>query len=431
MKLKINENLLKKVNKKIQYPNLIINQKEIKIRIRDNIRTTNDYSPSIFSFSYDQKSPNKLINSTKKKNSFFNNSINNRILNSKFINKYNNLLCRKHKENIKNKLFNKATSTSDSLDSSFNKEMKTNYFIKSFNKNEEQNEGLFIQRRIIELSKIRRSKLNNQNKNKNNQSNNQSNYATNSIKKSDSIRKYQTIFSKYNIKESKENQKYQELVQNFELFSSRYSINEFIKNENSKRLLTPKKILINHKIPKIEINTKTKNEKYTKTETSKISKNNTLLIIPKLVQMPNIENLKKFRNFHKPIFFCQKESVKNNINLMIKNNKKEKQFRLSAMTQTFWNKKNKILLLNKVNSIEKEKDKNNSNSKIMKYTPINLNGFAKIPNRLIKLDKYGNKLEQINENIKSKKGDINHVYSFQKLKENIFNKFSLIKKNIK
>ena len=75
MKLKINENLLKKVNKKIQYPNLIINQKEIKIRIRDNIRTTNDYSPSIFSFSYDQKSPNKLINSTKKKNSFFNNSI--------------------------------------------------------------------------------------------------------------------------------------------------------------------------------------------------------------------------------------------------------------------------------------------------------------------------------------------------------------------
>ena len=75
---------------------------------------------------------------------------------------------------------------------------------------------------------------------------------------------------------------------------------------------------------------------------SKISKNKTLLIVPKLVQMPNIENLKKFRINHKPIFFCQKESVKNNINLMIKNNNKEKYFRLSAMYSKYWNKKTKI-----------------------------------------------------------------------------------------
>ena len=140
-------------------------------------------------------------------------------------------------------MFNKATSTSDSLDSSFNKEMKTNYFINSFNKSKEQKDCLIIQKRIIYLSKIKNIQINNQNKNKNNKSNNQSNYVTNSIKKSDSIKKYKTIFSKYNKKESKENQKPQELVQNFELFSSKYSINEFFKNENSKRLLTPKEIL--------------------------------------------------------------------------------------------------------------------------------------------------------------------------------------------
>ena len=61
MKLKINEKLLKKVNKKIQYPNLKINQKEIKIRFGDNIRLKNDCSPSSFSFSYAQKSPNNLF----------------------------------------------------------------------------------------------------------------------------------------------------------------------------------------------------------------------------------------------------------------------------------------------------------------------------------------------------------------------------------
>lgn len=432
MKLKINEKLLKKVNKKIQYPNLKINQKEIKIRFGDNIRLKNDCSPSSFSFSYDQKSPNNLFN-TPKKYSFVKNIINNRMLNSNSPNKYNNMLFKKNKENVKNRMFNKATSTSYSLDSSFNSEMKTNYFIKSFNKNKGQNDCLIIQKKIIDLSKIRNIQMNNNNKNKNNKSNNQSNYITNSIKKSDSIKKYQTILIKYNLKESKENEKPQELVQNLEFFSSRYSINEFMKNENSKRLLTPKKILINHKIPKIQIHNKTMNEKYAKTETSKISKNKTILIIPKFVQMPNIENLKKFRNNNKPIFFCQKESVKNNINLMIKNNNKEKYFRLSAMASNYWNKKNENLLLNKINSIEKEKDKNNSKSKIMKYTPVNLNGFAKIPNRLIKFDKYGNKLEEINDNnkTKNKEVNINNIYAFQKLKEHMLNKISLIKKKIK
>ena len=171
MKLKINENLLNKVNKKIQYPNLKINQKEIKIRFGDNIRLKNDCSPSSFSFSYDQKSPNNLFN-TPKKYSFVKNIINNRMLNSNSPNKYNNILFKKNKENVKNRMFNKATSTSYSLDSSFNSEMKTNYFIKSFNKNKGQNDCLIIQKKIIDLSKIRNIQMNNNNKNKNNKSNN-------------------------------------------------------------------------------------------------------------------------------------------------------------------------------------------------------------------------------------------------------------------
>ena len=264
------------------------------------------------------------------------------------------------------------------------------------------------------------------NKNKNNKTSIQTNYKTNSVKKKESSKKYQTIFSKYKIKETKDNEKPQELVQNFELLSSKYYINDLIDIENSKRLFTPRKKTINKEIPKMEFHNKTLNEKYYKTEASKNSKSNISLLMAKYIQIPNIENLKNFKNRHKPIFFCQKDSVIKNINLMIKNNKTEKNFRAGAMTSKYLDKKTINILFNKISSKEKEK---NSFFE-MRYTPINLNGFAKIPNRLIRLDRYGNKLEQINDNIKNKKGDINHIYAFQKLKEHMLNKFSLIKKNI-
>ena len=425
MTLKINEKQLKKVNKINPFPNLIINKKEIKIRLQDNSGISNDYYPSLFSFSYDHKSNNRFYNITKK-NYFAKCSINNRILNTKIEKKYNNLLDRKNTENIKNKLLNKAaSSTSDSLDNSFNKEMKNNNFFKSFYKNKEQNDFLIIRQKTFDLSRIKSSKM--YNKNKNNKTSIQTNYKTNSVKKKESSKKYQTIFSKYKIKETKDNEKPQELVQNFELLSSKYYINDIIDIENSKRLFTPRKKTINKEIPKLEFHNKTLNEKYYKTEASKNSKSNTSLLMAKYVQIPNIENLKNFKNRHKPIFFCQKDSVIKNINLMIKNNKTEKNFRAGAMTSKYLDKKTINILFNKISSKEKEK---NSFFE-MRYTPINLNGFAKIPNRLIRLDRYGNKLEQINDNIKNKKGDINHIYAFQKLKEHMLNKFSLIKKNIK
>ena len=425
MTLKINEKQLKKVNKINPFPNLIINKKEIKIRLQDNSGISNDNYHSLFSFSYDHKSNNRFYNITKK-NYFAKCSINNRILNAKIEKKYNNLLDRKNTENIKNKLLNKAaSSTSDSLDNSFNKELKNNYFFKSFYKNKEQNDFLIIRQKTFDLSRIKSSKM--YNKNKNNKTSIQTNYKTNSVKKKESSKKYQTIFSKYKIKETKDNEKPQELVQNFELLSSKYYINEFIDIENSKRLFTPRKKTINKEIPKMEFHNKTLNEKYYKTEASKNSKSNTSLLMAKYVQIPNIENLKNFKNRHKPIFFCQKDSVIKNINLMIKNNKTEKNFRAGAMTSKYLDKKTINILFNKISSKGKEK---NSFFE-MRYTPINLNGFAKIPNRLIRLDRYGNKLEQINDNIKNKKGDINHIYAFQKLKEHMLNKFSLIKKNIK
>ena len=132
------------MNKINPFPNLIINKKEIKIRLQDNSGILNDYYPSLFSFSYDHKSNNRFYNITKK-NYFAKCSINNRILNAKIEKKYNNLLDRKNTENIKNKLLNKAaSSTSDSLDNSFNKELKNNYFFKSFYKNKEQNDFLIF-----------------------------------------------------------------------------------------------------------------------------------------------------------------------------------------------------------------------------------------------------------------------------------------------
>ena len=433
MKLKINENLLKKMNNKFAFPNLIINQKEITIKEQDNIDISNDFSPLAFYFSLDQKIINKY-SKIAKKNSTGQNGVNNKILNTKLIRKYNNLLSRKNGESIKIKLFNKATSTSDSFDNSFNnKEMKSNYLIKSFNMNKDLNDCLIAHNRIFLLSKIKNTRMNNQNKNN-------QNIIINSLKKSDSSHKYQTIFSKNNLIEKKDDEKPQELIQNFELLSSKYSMNELIKIDKPKKLLTPKNEIINKEINNIirntELQNKTTNEKYIKTEESKISKNNTIILMPKYVQMPNLENLKNFQRNSRPIFYCQKDSVKKNINLMIQNNKNEKYLKLGEIAAKFWNKSNKNnrnninninILFNKKNLKQKEKEKN-TYSNGMKYSSINLNGFANIPNRLIKFDKHGNKM---NTSKNSMKGDLSHFHAFKKLKDKMLYKFSLIKNKFK
>ena len=433
MKLKINENLLKKMNNKFAFPNLIINQKEITIKEQDNIDISNDFSPLAFYFSLDQKIINKY-SKIAKKNSTGQNGVNNKILNTKLIRKYNNLLSRKNGESIKIKLFNKATSTSDSFDNSFNnKEMKSNYLIKSFNMNKDLNDCLIAHNKIFLLSKIKNSRMNNQNKNN-------QNIIINSLKKSDSSHKYQTIFSKNNLIEKKDDEKPQELIQNFELLSSKYSMNELIKIDKPKKLLTPKNEIINKEINNIirntELQNKTTNEKYIKTEESKISKNNTIILMPKYVQMPNLENLKNFQRNSRPIFYCQKDSVKKNINLMIQNNKNEKYLKLGEIAAKFWNKSNKNnrnninninILFNKKNLKQKEKEKN-TYSNGMKYSSINLNGFANIPNRLIKFDKHGNKM---NTSKNSMKGNLSHFHAFKKLKDKMLYKFSLIKNKFK
>ena len=433
MKLKINENLLKKMNNKFAFPNLIINQKEITIKEQDNIDISNDFSPLAFSFSLDQKIINKY-SKIAKKNSTGQNGVNNKILNTKLIRKYNNLLSRKNGESIKIKLFNKATSTSDSFDNSFNnKEMKSNYLIKSFNMNKDLNDYLIAHNRIFLLSKIKNTRMNNQNKNN-------QNIIINSLKKSDSSHKYQTIFSKNNLIEKKDDEKPQELIQNFELLSSKYSMNELIKIDKPKKLLTPKNEIINKEINNIirntELQNKTTNEKYIKTEESKISKNNTIILMPKYVQMPNLENLKNFQRNSRPIFYCQKDSVKKNINLMIQNNKNEKYLKLGEIAAKFWNKSNKNnrnninninILFNKKNLKQKEKEKN-TYSNGMKYSSINLNGFANIPNRLIKFDKHGNKM---NTSKNSMKGNLSHFHAFKKLKDKMLYEFSLIKNKFK
>ena len=433
MKLKINENLLKKMNNKFAFPNLIINQKEITIKEQDNIDISNDFLPLAFSFSLDQKIINKY-SKIAKKNSTGQNGVNNKILNTKLIRKYNNLLSRKNGESIKIKLFNKATSTSDSFDNSFNnKEMKSNYLIKSFNMNKDLNDCLIAHNRIFLLSKIKNTRMNNQNKNN-------QNIIINSLKKSDSSHKYQTIFSKNNLIEKKDDEKPQELIQNFELLSSKYSMNELINIDKPKKLLTPKNEIINKEINNIirntELQNKTTNEKYIKTEESKISKNNTIILMPKYVQMPNLENLKNFQRNSRPIFYCQKDSVKKNINLMIQNNKNEKYLKLGEIAAKFWNKSNKNnrnninninILFNKKNLKQKEKEKN-TYSNGMKYSSINLNGFANIPNRLIKFDKHGNKMNTSKNNMK---GNLSHFHAFKKLKDKMLYKFSLIKNKFK
>ena len=120
MKLKINENLLNKTNKRTVYPTLNIKMKEIKLRNKKSIINSSDNSPSAFSFSLDQNN-NKIFN-IKGKSDFIKSHFNKNTFNLKLIKKYNLLLNKRNEGNIKTILFNKGTSTSDSLDATINKE---------------------------------------------------------------------------------------------------------------------------------------------------------------------------------------------------------------------------------------------------------------------------------------------------------------------
>ena len=418
MNLIINENQLNKMEKKLKYPNLFIKRKEIKIRNKDYTANSMDTTPVAFSFSLDQK-VGKLINNIYK-NNFMNSYINKNIYNSKLIKKYQHLYNRRNEGSIKNKLFHKATCTNDSMDNSINKEKKNKTsLIKSFNKTKDNNNNcLIIHRKIFVLSKIsniKPAKINfsNQRKNK-----------TTPLINSASSKRYQTIFTKCKMDEIKIKEKSQE--PNFELLSSKYNKDDTnIKIEESKETQTPRKIFTNDELKKTEFHNNTLNEQYLKTDTSNY--NHTLsVLLPKFVNIPNIENVKNFKSIYKPTFYIQKNDVKNKINLMMqnsKNNTYEKNMSLNSYNRGNKKTEDKKQLLNKI--IKKNKE-HNLKSIGIKFVSVNLNGLAKIPNRLVQYDKYGNQLKRF-VNYNNRKRLLGQSDAFKLMKKSMINKFIIIK----
>lgn len=415
MNLKINEDLFNKIiENKIKYPNLTIKRKEIKIRNKDITANSMDATPSAFSFSLDQKA-GKLINN----NNFINSYINKNIFSSKLKNKFQYLYNRRNEGNIKNKLFHKATCTNDSLDNSINKEKKNNTtLLKSFNKTKDNSNFLIIHRKIFVLSngtntKPARINLNSQRKNK-----------TNSLINSASSKRYQTIFTKCKMDEIKIKDKSQDSGPYFERLSSKYNYNN-IKLEETKEIQTSRKIFTNEEIKKTEFHNNTLNEQYLKTDTSNYDHTLSVLL-PKYVHIPNIENVKNFKSIYKPTFYCQKDDVKNKLNLLIQSSKNS-----TYEENKIWNSNNRNrnksndqkVLWNKMIS---KYNVHSLKSTGVKFVSVNLNGLAKIPNRVVQFDKYGNQIKRFIGN-SNRKRVLYQSDAFRLFKKNMLNKFIRVK----
>ena len=406
MNLKINENLLNKFDKKMKYPNLIIKRKEIKIKNKDTTTSSMDVTPLAFSFSLDQKT-GKLIN----KNNFMNSYFNKNKYNSKLIRQYRNMYNKRNDGNLKNKFFHKATSSNESIDMSINKERKNNTaLIKSFN-NTKDNNFLFIHKKIFVLDKISNTKptntyLNSQKKNR-----------IKSLTNSTSSKKYQTIFTKCIMKDIKLKEKSSELAQNFQPLSSKYNN----KIEESKETQTPRKMFTNEELKKTVFRN---NDMYLKTD-STVNYNHTLsVMLPKFVHIPNFENLKNFKNNNKPIFYCQKDDVKQKIDLMIQNSKNNNENNMFLSSNERFKNKNKNN--DKKAFLEKMLAKNNLKTNGIKFVSVNLNHLTKIPNRVVQFDRYGNQIRHFMSK-SNRKRIFSQSDAFQLMKKNMINKFILIK----
>jgi hypothetical protein len=407
--IKINENLFNRIDKKDIYPNIFIKNKEIKMRNRDFTTNSMDASPFEFSFSLEQNS-NKIFNNKIYSRNLIPIDFNKNMYNSKLLKKYKQLFNRRNNDNIKNKLFNRISSmNNESMENSNNKEKKINTsLIKSFNKikdkKDKNNNFLIIHKKIFVLGRALKNKASNINlKNKRTKE-------TNSLIISDKAKRYKTVFIKCNMDKIKLKEKSQESVQKFELFSSKYSN----KLEESKGTQTPRKLFTNDEIKKIEFLNNTFNDKYVNTDNS-YKKNSLSVLLPKFIQMPNIENVKNFKKIYKPTFYCQKNDVKNKINLMLNKNKNNP-FNKTILWNSHKVYKNRHKINVKNSLLNQINEKSNSKINRIKYISVNLNNLTKIPNRLIQVDKYGNQIKQFISH-KDKKRFLSQSDSFHFLKK--------------
>ena len=166
------------------------------------------------------------------------------------------------------------------------------------------------------------------------------------------------------------------------------------------------------------------NDKYLKTD-STVNYNHTLsVLLPKFVHMPNVENIKNFKINNKPTFYIQKNEVKQKIKSIMNHNKifNDKNFFLNSSEKIKNKNKNNV----KKNVFKQMLEKNSLKTNGIKFVSVNLNGLAKIPNRIIKLDRYGNQIQKIRSNT-NKKRIFSQSDAFHLMKKNIINKYIISK----
>ena len=329
-------------------------------------------SPLALSFGPDEKNKKNELYKTDK-----NSPINN-ILKNKFITK-NKLLEKGKLKLIKNKFSLSKIFVNNTFES--NKENKFINILNCINQNQNQN-NLFIEHKKIDFSNVINFPYNKKKKVKNK-----------SYIHSDNSTKYKTIFTKYN-NTNINNISPEEQSCYFEVFSSKYKNK---KEEENKNISNNKnKLFKNEEISKIELHrfvphSTKKNKKYFQTETT--SNLNSIFSENKNGQFFNkTENSKNYNNSFKPIFNSKNKKRKINLKLMIQK------------------LKNKLL-----SDVAKNKNSYYKNGNRVKYSPIDLNLLAKIPNRIIPIDNHGNEIKEFKININSTLANKN---KFNSLKQN-------------
>ena len=342
--------------------NIKINNDKGKLRIIKNL----NLSPLVLSFEPDEKNKkNDSFNKIEKK------SIHNNIFKNKLSAKIKSL-DQKRLKLIKKKLsLNRVITNNTNNTFEYYKEDKSNDILNKINQNKI---NLFIEHKKIDFSNEK-----NLSSNKMKKIENKSSYIDfeNSVK-------FKTIFTKFN-NNKVNNFVPEEKSHYFEVFSSKYN-NKKKEEEIKNNLNNKNKLFTNEEISRVEFykfgsyNVK-KNKKYFETET--ISNLNNILLENKNNKIfTKTENSKISNNSFKPIFDTKKNQ-RINIKFMmqkIKNNPKN---------IPIFNK-----LLNKKEELSTSNDFQNNNkyyknSNGVKYSPINLNMLAKIPNRIIPIDSHG------------------------------------------
>ena len=383
MDKKFNETLINSI-KKSNYYNFFIkpkneykkNSKNKDKKRKIKIIQTINISPLTLSFEPDEKNSNN-------KNNLFNNigkiskKIN--IFSAKFGN--NHKYIRKGKlKFIKNKLSYSKISTNNTFES--NNEKKIN---KKINGNKEND--LFVAHKKIDFTNPIR---NSYNKSKKTELNNKSyiNF--------ENSKKYKTIFTKYNSNNNNLNKNkiiLEDTNYFFEIFSSKYNTK---KNEEERKNIENNKLFKNEILNKAEFykfNSFLERNKYFKTESATNSNNTT-----KHIKNENIIN--------NPYIL---RSKKINLKLILQKIQNNPINNIPILTK-FINKNKEI-------SLDHSPLKKLKNINVVKYSPINLNMLAKIPNRLILIDNHGNEFNDFKNNKNNK----------NKLLKNYNNKFNDLK----